>query len=212
MIFWSFRGWNPIFWPINLNLQISPQNWDCSRYYRKYIFSWWNFWDYIGLSARLRHLLWFSANSGDKILFSAYSAKKYFLVSKPVSAKLDSSVKISKYLNYKKPPHNYNFEGKKYIQPGETPWQTAMKKMWLPRQNGHGCKKTKKAVSKHENLWQFLKIGNTFLKSHFFCKWKKKVDFRDKKNKNYATIWTQIFQKHLSTVDFLNFNWNFSLF
>ena len=87
-----------------------------------------------------------------------------------------------------------------------------MKKMWLPMQNGHACKKTKKPVSKLENLWQILKIGNTFLKSHFFLQMKKKVEIQDKKNKNYVTFSTQIFQKPPSTVDFLNFNWKFSLF
>ena len=114
----------------------------------------------------------------------------------PVSTKLDSSVKISKYNNYKKPPHNYNFE-KKDIQPGETPWQTAMKKMWLPRQNGHGCKKTKKAVSKHENLWQFLKIGNTFFEITFFFANEKKLIFERKKSKFMQQFQLKIYKNTL---------------
>ena len=46
MFFLSFRGWNPIFWPTNFILTISPHKWDFCRYYRKYMFSLWNFWNY----------------------------------------------------------------------------------------------------------------------------------------------------------------------
>ena len=51
-------------------------------------------------------------------------------------------------------------------------------------ENLHGCKKTKKTVSKHEKLWQFWKIGNTFLIFRFFfANVKKKSKFKTKKTK-----------------------------
>ena len=73
-----------------------------------------------------------------------------------------------------------------------------MKKMWLPMQNGHGCKKTKKTVSKHENLWHFFKIGNTFLKSHFFfANEKKKLIFETKKTKIMQQFQLKFFKNTL---------------
>ena len=65
-------------------------------------------------------------------------------------------------------------------------------------ENLHGCKKTKKTVSKHEKLWQFWKNGNTFLIFRFFfANVKKKSKFWAKKKKqklcnNFNSIFSKI--------------------
>ena len=68
MFFLSFRGWNPIFWPTNFILTISPHKWDFCRYYRKYHILMVKFVELY--RTLLRHLLWFSANLGEKTALS----------------------------------------------------------------------------------------------------------------------------------------------
>ena len=124
------------------------------------------------------------------------------------------SLKLSKIWKYKnhKIPLKILILKKHVIIRHETLRQTALKKTWLPLQNWHACKKTKKTVSKLEKLWQFWKIGNTFLIFPiFFVNVKKKLNFSTKKIQNCVIISTQIFQKHLTIYDFLKLRWNFTL-
>ena len=105
--------------------------------------------------------------------------------------------KILKY-NTLENPFVITIKKKTWLQHHETPCQTAMKKTWLLQQNWHGCKKTKKTVSKHENLWHFFKIGNTFLKSHFFfANEKKKLIFGTKKTKIMQQFQLKFFKNTL---------------
>ena len=122
--------------------------------------------------------------------------------------KLSKNIEIQYSRN---PLCNHNFQKKRDYNTMKLRVKLQWKKRDYYSKIDMDAKKQKKQFQNMKICDIFSKLATLFWNPIFFCKWKKKVVFRDKKNKNYATISTQFFQKYTSTDDFLKLRWNWTL-
>ena len=109
--------------------------------------------------------------------------------------KLSKNIEIQYSRN---PLCNHNFQKKRDYNTMKLRVKLQWKKRDYYSKIDMDAKKQKKTVSKHENLWHFFKIGNTFLKSHFFfANEKKKLIFGTKKTKIMQQFQLKFFKNTL---------------